>query len=92
MGSDSIKHCRRVFTVRSTSTTFKLLAVLTGSTVVLTACSTDQQTVEDTATTTNTQTEAKEVDPVYGEKNGLDLIELQDSKPEVAEVVVDNEP
>lgn len=45
-----------------------------------------------TATTTNTQTEAKEVDPVYGEKNGLDLIELQDNKPEVAEVVVDNEP
>lgn len=92
MGGDSIKHCRRVFTVRSKSTTFKLLAVLTGSTVVLTACSTNQQTVEDTATTTNTQTEAKEVDPVYGEKNGLDLIELQDQKPEVAEVTVDNKP
>ncbi|MCY3036311.1 fibronectin type III domain-containing protein [Aerococcus sp. Group 2] len=36
--------------------------------------------------------EAEEVDPVYGEENGLDLIELQDDKPEVAPVPVNNEP
>lgn len=35
---------------------------------------------------------SEEVDPVYGEENGLDLIELQEDKPEVAPVPVNNEP
>ena len=94
MGRESNNTLPKGFTVQSKSTSFKLLAVLTGTTVVLAACSPNNENASDTdtATTTNTETESKEVDPVYGEKNGLDLIELQDDKPEVAEVQVDNKP
>ena len=37
-------------------------------------------------------TTSEEVDPVFGEKNGLDLIELSKTKPEVAAVPVNNQP
>ncbi|WIM67660.1 metallophosphoesterase family protein [Corynebacterium breve] len=45
-----------------------------------------------TPETTSPEVPAEEIDPVYGEKNGMDLIELQDTKPEVAPVPVNNQP
>lgn len=79
----TISHNRRI----------KAMAILAVFTVTLAACSNDQP-ADTTATTTDTTetTEDKEVDPVYGESNGLDLIELSDTKPEVAPVEESNEP
>lgn len=50
-----------------------------------------EETSADQSNNENSE-ENEEVDPVYGEENGLDLIELQDEKPEVAEVPSNNEP
>ena len=73
---------------------FKTIAIVSGSALFITACTAENENGENVAeeTATATETDVEEVDPVYGEKNGLDLIELQDDKPEVAEVEVDNEP
>ncbi|HZK31881.1 MAG TPA: metallophosphoesterase family protein [Corynebacterium sp.] len=77
----------------------KKIAVLSASALVLTACTTSETTEDPSATTAATSAaEAttgsgdSDVDPVYGETNGLDLIELQDEKPQVASVEENNEP
>ncbi len=81
----------------------KVIAAVTASAMVITGC-TNEGSSNDTATTTaqetvtssavenTTETREGEVDPVYGAKNGLDLINLQDDKPEVAPVEPNNEP
>ena len=71
---------------------FKTIAIVSGSALFITACTAENENGENVVEETATETDVEEVDPVYGEKNGLDLIELQDDKPEVAEVEVDNEP
>ena len=77
--------------MQSKSTTFKLLAVVAGTSVLLAACSPSEENASSQNTGANS-TASKDADPVYGEKNGLDLIELSDKKPEVAEVELDNKP
>lgn len=54
--------------------------------------SSTEESQETTAETEEEETEEEEVDPVYGAENGLDLIELQDEKPAVADVEANNEP
>ncbi|STC69171.1 purple acid phosphatase family protein [Corynebacterium pilosum] len=82
--------------------TLKVLAAVTASAMLVTGCTDDGGNNEATPaegttatsaeSSTSETTEATEVDPVYGEKNGLDLIELQDEKPEAAPVKESNEP
>lgn len=72
---------------------FKTIAAVSSAALVLTACTAEDADQDATENTADNQTEeADEFDPVYGEVNGLDLIELQDEKPKVADVEVDNEP
>lgn len=53
----------------------------------------EDSTQEDESTEqADSSNDEEEIDPVYGEENGLDLIELQDEKPEVADVPENNEP
>lgn len=59
------------------------------SVLVLIGCS---STTETPATSPAAQTADPEVVPVYGATNGLDLIGMQDAKPEVAPVPEINEP
>ncbi|AKK10912.1 purple acid phosphatase family protein [Corynebacterium uterequi] len=75
----------------------KAILALAASATVLTACNTEQSapassSAASTSATAASASEKSEVDPVYGEKNGLDLITLQDEKPEVAPVEPNNEP
>ncbi|WP_232089646.1 fibronectin type III domain-containing protein [Aerococcus urinaeequi] len=85
----------------------KRWGVLLSSVILLAACgqgqgneanesdTSSQATAEATSASdiaTASSDEGSEVDPVYGEENGLDLIDLQDEKPEVAPVPVRNEP
>lgn len=64
-----------------------------GATSEATTEETSSSEVASGASSENSTEEGEEaVDPVYGEENGLDLIELQDEKPEVAPVPVRNEP
>ncbi|MEY8370255.1 metallophosphoesterase family protein [Aerococcaceae bacterium 50-4] len=57
---------------------------------------TEETSSSEVASGASSESSAEEgeeaVDPVYGEENGLDLIDLQDEKPEVAPVPVRNEP
>lgn len=84
------------------SNTLKKIMAVSAAAVVLTSCTANDQTqaVDDDATTTVQSTsetsaaaeDGEDVDPIYGASNGLDLIELQDDKPEVAPVPASNEP
>lgn len=71
------------------STTLKKFMAASVSALVLVGCT---ATDGGGATSPAVQTTAADVDPVYGATNGLDLIELQDAKPEVAPVPASNEP
>ena len=67
---------------------WRTTAAVVAAAAVLVGCSgTDSEQSQETTTSASS-----EVDPVYGERNGLDLIELSDTKPEVAEVEKSNEP
>nr|WP_231375639.1 metallophosphoesterase family protein [Corynebacterium aquatimens] len=77
------------------STFLKTIAIVSGTTVLLSGCTSEPNSNDGSkpATQSNKGTSNEdESDPVYGDINGLDLIELQDSKPEVADVEVDNKP
>lgn len=67
------------------------LAGLLGSVLLLTSCSAapDADNAADHPAPASATTET---DPVYGDHNGLDLIELTDHKPEVAPVPRSNKP
>lgn len=66
------------------------LAII-ASMLVLAGCASPDETGAAQTTGGNT-TASTTTDPVYGESNGLDLIDLQDEKPEVAPVPESNEP
>lgn len=71
------------------SNTLKKFTAVSVSALVLVGCTGADGGQE---TSPAAQTATADVDPVYGETNGLDLIELQDAKPEVAPVPASNEP
>lgn len=76
----------------ATSTTAPA-AETTTATEETTAAQSSQTTTSRAASATTTDAApTTEVDPIYGERNGLDLITLQDEKPEVASVPANNEP
>lgn len=82
----------------------KRLALLTMAVLSLIGCNKEAQIQTETeapAVVEVSETEAveteeseaeKEIEPAYGENNGMALIELSDTKPEVAPVPVNNEP
>lgn len=82
--------------------TLHAIVAVTASATLLSACTSDAGTdapasdsspaAESSAAKDASTSEEKEVDPVYGEKNGLDLIEVVDKKPEVAPVKENNKP
>ncbi len=83
------------------SNTLKKIMAVSAAAVVLTSCTAtgETQSATDDATTTQGTSEisaaaedGEDVDPIYGASNGLDLIELQDDKPDVAPVAASNEP
>ena len=72
------------------------LAILT-SAALLAGCANEAEEVleDDNAAVENEAAEEAaedEVDPVFGKENGLDLIDLQKEKPEVAPVKANNKP
>ncbi|AWB82192.1 serine/threonine protein phosphatase [Corynebacterium yudongzhengii] len=84
----------------------KAVAAVATTGLLITACSDPNQTdtsaegngadtattAEETGAESTEAAEDEEIDPAYGAENGMALIELQDEKPEVAEVETTNEP
>lgn len=79
------------------------LIAVTASALVMTVCSagvaaqavtpfTSSPFSSSSSSFLSSETPAENVDPVWGERNGLDLIELQAEKPEVAPVAANNTP
>lgn len=70
-----------------------ILATL-ASAVLATGCANlgDHNALDSQKNAQSTPASRESGDPVYGDRNGLDLIELQDVKPEVAPVARNNKP